>query len=184
MRIGIGAIVILFVLSGCAVMTPEQCEYADWRELGERDARQGRAYDYLAKRAKACHKADIAPDAVSYRIGWDRGIQRYCNVDQGFQDGLNGRAYQAVCPLHLEAEFLNGYTVGYDIYRARTARDVEDRAIRNLEAILADPGDRTEQQIRDLERDLDRRRDNIRQLEREVGALEGHAAALGFRLPR
>jgi hypothetical protein len=36
-------------------------------------------------------------------------------------------------------------------------------------------------QIRDLERELDRRRDNLLRLEREVGRLEGQAAALGYR---
>lgn len=175
-------LVLILLTAGCAVMTPEQCEYADWMELGERDGRDGRASDYIATRAQACRKAGIAPDATAYRIGWDRGIAHYCTLDQGFQDGFDGRAYGRVCPAELEPEFLTGYGVGYEIHRARVARDAEDRMIQSIEAALADPGDRTEQQIRDLERDLDLRRVKVRRLERELGLLEGQASAMGYRI--
>ncbi|MEX0899836.1 MAG: DUF2799 domain-containing protein [Gammaproteobacteria bacterium] len=168
-------------LSGCAVMSPEECQYADWQQLGEQDARQGRASDYLAKRAKACQKADIAPDADAYRAGWSRGIPQYCHVDQGFADGLAGRAYRGVCPMDLEAGFLDGYSFGQAIYQARVERDAEDLAIRQLEAELAGPADLSDPEQRELQRELDRRRDNIRVLEREVGRLEGQAVAAGFR---
>lgn len=168
-------------LVGCAAMSPEECEFADWESLGELDARQGRAYDYLAKRGKACNKAGFATDSAAYRAGWERGIPRYCHVDQGFADGLAGRAYRGVCPMELEAEFLDGYTIGQSIYQARVARDAEDHAIRQLQAELAGPADLSDAEERALQRELDQRRDNIRRLEREVGRLEGQAIALGFR---
>lgn len=183
LRNGLALVAVLVLASGCAVMTPEQCEYADWMDLGERDARMGRPYEYIAERAKACRKADISPDAVAYRVGWDRGIVRYCTVDQGFADGLAGRAYSQACPTQIETEFLNGYSIGNEIHRARVARDAEDQAIRGLERILAEPGpDRTDAQLNDIQRDVERRRDNIRRLERELGVLEGRAQAMGFRL--
>jgi hypothetical protein len=173
--------ILLLALSGCAAMSPEECEFADWESLGELDARQGRAYDYLAQRGKACNKAGFAVDSEAYRAGWERGIPRYCHVDQGFADGLAGRAYRGICPMELEAEFLDGYTIGQGIYQARVARDAEDLAIRQLETELAGPADLSDPEQRELQRELDRRRDNIRRLEREVGLLEGQAVALGFR---
>ncbi len=175
--------VLLFALalSGCAAMSPEECEFADWDSLGELDARQGRAYDYLAQRGKACNEAGFAVDSAAYRAGWERGIPRYCHVDQGFADGIAGRAYRRICPVELEAEFLDGYNIGQGIYQARVARDAEDLAIRQLETELAGPSDLSDPEQRELQRELDRRRDNIRRLEREVGLLEGQAVALGFR---
>lgn len=172
---------LVSVLAGCAAMSPEECEFADWDALGELDARQGRAFDYLAQRGKACHKAGFTPDATSYRVGWDRGIGHFCQPEQGFREGLAGRAYGRICPTALEPPFLDGYDVGHEIYRARVARDGEDSAIAELETALADVEDLSDSEIRRLERELDRRRDNVRRLERELGALEGRAAALGFR---
>ena len=173
--------VLMLAIAGCAAMSPEECEFADWAALGELDARQGRAFDYLARRGKACNEAGFGTDTAAYRAGWDRGIRAYCQVDQGFADGLGGRAYHGACPLELEGDFLGGYSIGRDIYNARVARDAEDQAIRNLEVALADPKELTRDEIRDLERELDRRRLNVRALEREVGVLEGQAMALGFR---
>ncbi len=175
------ALLCALALTGCAAMSPEECEFADWESLGELDARQGRAADYLAERGKACNKAGFTADSAAYRAGWERGIPSYCHVDQGFADGLAGRAYRRICPMDLEAAFLDGYNIGQSIYQARVARDAEDLAIRQLEAELAGPADLSDPEQRELQRELDRRRDNIRRLEREVGLLEGQAVALGFR---
>ena len=177
----IATLVVVSALAGCAAMSPEECEFADWQALGELDARQGRAYDHLARRGKACNEAGFAVDSAAYRAGWDHGITYFCQPDQGFAEGLNGHAYARICPTEYEPGFLEGYGVGIEIYRARTARDAVDAKIRVLEAELADPLNLTDTQIREHERELDRARDEVRRLEREVGILEGRAATLGYR---
>ena len=171
----------ILLLSGCAAMSPEECEFADWQALGELDARQGRAYDYLAQRGKACNEAGFAVDSAAYREGWDAGITHFCQPDRGFAEGLNGHAYARTCPTEYEPGFLEGYNIGVEIYRARVARDALDAKIRMLEAELAEPIDLTDALIRDHERELDRARDEVRRVERELGALEGRALALGYR---
>lgn len=170
----------IVALSGCAVMTPEQCEYADWAMIGEQDARQGRAADYIARRAKDCDKAGFPPDAEAYRYGWEQGITRFCHPERGFQEGLRGRSYEYICPAGLEPDFLAGYTVGTGIHRARAAVAVEAEAIRELEELLYTAENLSDSKIDELRNELANRREHIRRLERELGQLEGQAAALGY----
>lgn len=163
-------------------MSPEECEFADWESIGERDARGGVGYDYLAKRGKACNEAGIDVDAVAYRRGWERGIVHFCQPERGFDYGISGKAYGSICPVELERDFLAGYETGRGIHRARVARDAEASAIEVIEARLANPTGMSDREIRDLEDDLARRRVELRHLERELGRLEGQAMALGYRL--
>ena len=171
----------VLALSGCAAMSPEECEFADWDSLGELDARSGRGYDYLAQRGKACNKAGIAVDTGAYRRGWERGIVHFCQPDRGFEFGISGKQYGSICPVELEADFMAGYAIGAGIHQARVARDAEASAVEVIEARLANPTGLEHREVRDLEQDLARRRVELRRLERELGRLEGQAITLGYR---
>ncbi len=53
-----------------------------------------------------------------YIKGYNEGVERYCTKTGGFQSGLQGDAYQGICPEELEESFLVGYRAGADLFSA------------------------------------------------------------------
>lgn len=175
-----GAALLVLMLAGCATMSESDCRYADWRQIGERDARQGRTADYFADRAGACREHGLAADETAYRAGWRRGLEQFCTPDSGFRHGLEGDGYHETCPGGRERAFLAGYGLGLDIHRAGEHLDRLDREIASLQEDLDEHGDRDSDEARRIERDIRDRRDEIRRVERELGRLEAIAAERGF----
>ncbi len=166
--------------TGCATMSESECRHADWLQLGERDARQGRTAEHFADRAEACREHGFSADQVAYREGWRRGLEHFCTPDSGFRHGLDGDGYREICPSGRERAFLAGYELGLDIHRAREEMDRLDREMASLEEELAeidDPdgkeADRIRRSIRELHLD-------VRRVERGLGRLEAIAAERGF----
>lgn len=166
--------------TGCATMSESECRHADWLQLGEHDARQGRTAEYFADRAEACREHGLSADRAAYREGRRRGLEHFCTPDSGFRHGLAGDGYREICPAGRERPFLAGYELGLDIHRARDELDRLDREAASLEAELdeiddpdGEKADRIRRSIRDLQRDA-------RRVERDLGRLEAIAAERGF----
>lgn len=178
------AVFCILVLAGCAAMSESECRHADWHQLGERDARQGRAAEFFAGRAEACREHGLSADQAAYREGWRRGLEHFCTPDSGFRHGLAGDGYREICPPGRERPFLAGYELGLDIHRAREELNLLDRDIASLEHELEeldDPGGKEADRIR---RKIRERRHDVRRVERDLGRLEATAAERGYPVGR
>jgi len=107
-------------LSGCATMSSEECMTSDWSAIGYEDGARGYTTDRFGQHRKACAKHGVTPDFTAYQNGRDQGLVEYCQPSRGFNVGSNGGRYNGVCSVNLEANFLDAYKVGYQLYTLRS----------------------------------------------------------------
>ena len=100
------------ILASCASMTKEECAVADWKSVGERDGAAGQGLDYFARNVDACKKTKARPDHAAWQEGHAIGARRYCTPENGLLAGNNGKNYNNICPIDLQAEFLSAYQLG------------------------------------------------------------------------
>jgi hypothetical protein len=103
----------------CATMNKEQCQNADWFEVGERDGANGYSSDRIGAHKKACGEHGIQPNVVEYKKGRTEGLKAYCTYENGLLKGRNGYYYSGVCPSHLAPDFLRGYEIGQREYELK-----------------------------------------------------------------
>jgi len=157
----IGAAFVMLSMSGCATMSSEECVATDWSAIGFEDGARGYTTDRFSNHRKACAKHGITADFGAYQVGRDQGLIEYCQPGRGFDVGVNGGRYYGVCPVNEEADFLDAYNVGYQLYTLRRnvnqsnsainskqhqLKDVKD-AMLHAEAALIDQETTTEQRI-------------------------------------
>ena len=146
------------LLSGCAAMSEKECQTADWRDQGMKDALNGHDRTRLVDVREACAKAGVAPNEALYLDGWNRGIRQFCTPDNGARWGRQGRSYSGSCPAELGTAFSDRYRDG------RRAWDAE-QAVNRLQSEQQDKqralekakDDTSRKQLRDQLRALDRR---------------------------
>lgn len=172
--------VLLLSATGCATMSESQCRFADWHELGQRDARDGRPAAYFAERAEACREHGLTADHEAYRAGWQHGLDGFCTPDGGFRHGVEGSDYRDTCPPGRERAFLAGYGLGMDLHRAQQRLERLEGEIVSLESELGELEEGEGEEARRLERELQDRRHALRVTERELGRLEATAVERGF----
>ncbi len=107
---------ILFV-TGCASLSKDECQIADWKSIGYEDGVQGKSEARISAHRKACAEYGIAPDLAAYRSGREEGIVRFCQPGSGYQQGRSGKQYAGVCTGPLEADFLQAYRDGRALYK-------------------------------------------------------------------
>ncbi|HEX2138215.1 MAG TPA: DUF2799 domain-containing protein [Woeseiaceae bacterium] len=107
-------------LGGCATMSAEECALSDWHTVGFEDGSRGFTADRLGDHRRACAEHGYAPDFAAYQAGREDGLRLYCQPARGFNVGSNGGRYLGVCPPDLEAEFLDGYQTGVELYNLRS----------------------------------------------------------------
>lgn len=138
-------VVSVAIVSGCATMTPEQCQQADWMDVGLRDGLEGQLMSTLDERIEDCKKVGVVVDTGRYVIGREQGLQSYCRLDNAITIGLNGGNYSGVCPPMLDREFRRLYDKGFAVYELRTE-------VINLDARSGT----LQRQLRDLDREEDK----------------------------
>ena len=109
--------IVLFMIVGltasaCQTLTKEQCQAADWQEVGYEDGLKGRPIDDFKSHRDACAKHKVVPLREEYNLGRDKGLVLYCQPSNGFKQGREGVEYLAVCSSQLELEFLPAYKQG------------------------------------------------------------------------
>lgn len=164
------ALLTLTLLGGCAVMTPEECQRADWYVVGIQDGQRGETLSRLDQRAEACAEARVVPDTSRYLAGRAQGLTGYCLIDNAARLGLSGQPYRGVCPVEIDGEFRRRHSLGWNLYQARKAVDDLDTRRRSLEYQLdRAKTDKERQDVRDDLRRLDRDyryvRDRVRDAE-------------------
>lgn len=117
-------LILLLALSatfgGCASMSGEECVASDWSAIGYEDGSNGYNIDRHAKYRKACAKHGVTSDFAAYQNGRDQGLLEYCQPNRGFKVGVRGGSYNGVCAVNLEADFLDAYNAGYQLYSLRS----------------------------------------------------------------
>ena len=109
----------VFSLSSCAVMSPQECQTANWRDVGLVDGLAGKPLAMLNTRSGDCAEANVRIDTPAYLKGREHGLQTYCRIDNATRVGIRGESYHGVCPPMVDEEFRYRHRLGYDVYQLR-----------------------------------------------------------------
>lgn len=169
----IGLIAAAVLVSSCASMSEQECLSANWLDQGFRDGRSGQPLTRLQEHRQACAKVGVRPDQRLYLQGREQGIVHYCTPDNAVEEGRLGRQYRNACPAHLEHSFLLAYEQGKRVYDAEQRIEKLNRESRQLEQRLKTEKDKDSQryirqELRDVDRQLQGARDDMRYLERRL----------------
>jgi hypothetical protein len=171
-------------LAGCATMSGDECATNDWTAVGYEDGSRGYTSERFGKHRKACAKHGITADFEAYQQGRGQGLVEFCQPGRGFNLGVNGGQYNGVCSVELEADFLDAYRVGQQLYTLRSKvssantqihnkkhelEDIEDQITHN-EALLIGDQTTTEDRVL-LLADLKRLSERTGELENTIEAL-------------
>jgi len=107
-------------LAGCATMSSDECTTSDWTAVGYEDGSRGYTSERFSKHRKACAKHGVTADFQAYQQGRSQGLVEFCQPGRGFNLGANGGQYKGVCSVELEADFLDAYRVGQQLYKLRS----------------------------------------------------------------
>ena len=108
------------IAGGCAGMSAEECQLADWQTIGYEDGVAGYSGDAIARHRKSCAKAGVQPDRAAYELGRAEGLESYCDPINGYRVGVNGGTYRGVCNAEMEPSFLTAYHEGRELHRLRS----------------------------------------------------------------
>lgn len=128
----------LLALAGCrgATVSQSQCIASDWQTIGYRDGVGGMQSTRLLEHQDACVKHGVIPDRDEYMAGWRDGVVDFCQPDNGFAIGSQGRGYANVCPNHLTRPFVAAYQNGRELYGLRSDVANLERRIQRSHARL------------------------------------------------
>ncbi len=181
---GILLSLLVIGLAGCATMSGDECATSDWTAVGYEDGSRGYTSERFGKHRKACAKHGITADFEAYQQGRGQGLVEFCQPGRGFNLGVNGGQYNGVCSVELEADFLDAYRVGQQLYTLRSKvssantqihnkkyelEDIEDQITHN-EALLIGDQTTTEDRVL-LLADLKRLSERTGELEITIEAL-------------
>ncbi len=195
---GTSALLLAVLISGCATMNPEECKRANWHEIGLRDGLDGQMTTLLEARAKDCAEAHVTVDSQAYRLGRERGLSTYCRIENAAPLGIGGGTYEGVCPPHIDGEFRYRFQLGHAIHERRAVIDRLNGRVESLERKLQathhdeskalndianeddrkrirrefeDRRHRLRDELRDLDQNLRRSREQLRTAEFSLGEL-------------
>ena len=112
--------IVIAGLSGCASMSSDECVASDWSAIGYEDGSRGYTTDRFGQHRQACAKHGITADFSAYQSGRDQGLVEFCQPHRGFSVGANGGSYNGVCSVNLEADFVDAYNAGHQLYTLRS----------------------------------------------------------------
>lgn len=163
---------VVLVCSGCATLNEEECQHADWVEIGYQDGTKGYP-DQLQHHVKACSKHGVVADADRYRSGHLRGITEYCVPATGYQLGVDKEEYDGQCPQAQEAEFVAEYV--YGLRGAMDSLKIEQEAVdgdldMELMAKYSSHEDQDTDRIDDRIEDLRYQRDKLLDQRRKISS--------------
>ncbi|MCU7836078.1 MAG: DUF2799 domain-containing protein [gamma proteobacterium symbiont of Taylorina sp.] len=129
-------LVVISSLSACASLNKEECQQADWYDIGYHDGKSGYKVSRLSDHRQACAEHHIYPDKMRYKQGYNLGLIHYCTPENALQTGLAGNTYQGICPHEAEKSFLKKYYQGKAIYDLSNEIDKHHSRISSVEYIL------------------------------------------------
>ncbi|MEO1041861.1 MAG: DUF2799 domain-containing protein [Pseudomonadota bacterium] len=164
-RVVVGLIVTLSVVSGCAGLSEDQCQILNWEAEGRSAGQYGGGPTSYSRLASQCSRYAIVPDYAAFERGRQQGLVRFCTPEGAYIAGLSGRGSTTQCVgadpsltlIHQTA--LNYSEAERELDRARNAleRSIDDRNFARQEARSIRARLRKEEdpdKIDDLEREL------------------------------
>ncbi len=124
---------------GCAsspTVSENQCRAGDWQTIGYRDGSNGLDSSRLLKHQEACGEFTIVPDRNLYLAGWGEGLVTFCTADNGFNQGVKGRALNAVCRGELLEPYASAHAEGRQLYVARSDVSCLQQTLHNQQSRL------------------------------------------------
>jgi len=109
-------LLMLLLLSNCAVMNESECVAADWRTVGMEEGLKGKSALTIGGYRKACAEYGITPDLHAYQAGHLHGLKQYCSPQKAYQIGTQGQTLPSVCPSNIHPNFLIQHHQGLKIY--------------------------------------------------------------------
>ena len=106
----------ILLLASCANMNEADCLTADWRLIGFEDGSLGENETQISQHRKDCAEHGITPNLAAYRQGHVEGSKIFCTINNGFNQGQQGKTYNRNCPAQFEAAFLTGFTDGQTLF--------------------------------------------------------------------
>ena len=151
-------LLIVLALAGCATMSPEECRFANWSDVGLRDGIEGQPLALLNARISDCTEAGVHVDGNAYLKGRESGLKTYCRLENAVAVGLNGGHYEGVCPAQIDAEFRRRFELGHNVFAAHAEVARIDSRMQSLEQRLRRLDHDEDKRLRDANKDDDRRR--------------------------
>ena len=109
-------LLLLLLLSNCAVMNESECVAADWRTVGMEEGLKGKSALTIGGYRKACAEYGITPDLHAYQTGHLQGLKQYCSPQKAYQMGTHGQILPNICPSNIHPNFLSKHHQGLKIY--------------------------------------------------------------------
>jgi hypothetical protein len=135
----LAAVLALLSLTGCAVMSKNECLTVDWRTVGYEDGVAGRSGERIGRYREACADYGVTPSLDAYQSGRSEGLREYCRPQTGFNLGEGGGEYSGFCPADLAPAFTAAYESGRELhrreYRAHSAASRLESATREINGI-------------------------------------------------
>ena len=110
------------LLNGCAVMSKDDCVYANWHRIGYDIAMEGETdkVGQFNKRAKLCAKHGVTADLEDYEAGYAEGMLAFCEVDNAVKMGVRGKGSALqLCPEEENPGFIAAFDAGYRLHELR-----------------------------------------------------------------
>jgi len=124
-------VLLLSVLvSGCAAMSKNECQTAQWQSVGYEDGAKGYSVSRIGEYRKSCAEYNVAPDLATYTEGRRQGLQEWCTPSNGYLQGTRGAIYNGICPKTLETEFKQSMQRGKVVFDMR-------QTIKNQKVLIA-----------------------------------------------
>jgi hypothetical protein len=111
-------------------MDKSECLAADWYTIGFEDGSSGLPESHIAEYRKDCAQHAVTPSLERYRAGHYQGSINFCNAENGFAMGRQGREYKRSCPEDLQKEFMLAYTDGKDLYSLKKQLESQKNKLR------------------------------------------------------
>ncbi len=129
---GLAAVILLASLAllfqGCATLSENECETADWWLIGQEDGSEGLPLTHLKEHQESCAEHGVTPDRDAYAKGHRSGLAVYCTRFTGYKVGRSGQPYHGICDGSLAEEFEPGLRRGRMVHTLETeAWDIKQK---------------------------------------------------------
>ncbi len=105
-------LILLLLLSSCATLSRQECQGANWHDIGESDGSKGLPLSRISRHADACRRFSIVPDRQAWMEGHRIGARRFCTPANAFALGVRGGKNHGICQADQRAAFESVYKLG------------------------------------------------------------------------
>ena len=109
-------VLIATVLSACATLDRDQCEHANWFQIGHADGARGYDSSYFARHENACSSEVADLHQKEYFAGRSDGLKEHCSNLGAFHAGESGYLLSSECPSADQPKLLENYNQGVKIH--------------------------------------------------------------------